>query len=109
MYADQNDATIGDAVIQPGDVDGGTSPDDDIGTLADFEPIVFEGACNTINVMDASLTNEMDAAIALADADSLGNSTPSAGYGTPSSTTIGAALNMKVKKAAEPRVRRRAR
>ena len=98
VYADQNDATIGDAVIQPGDVDGGTSPDDDIGTLADFEPIVFEGACNTINVMDASLTNEMDAAIALADADSLGNSTPSAGYGTPSSTTVGAALNMKVKK-----------
>ena len=98
VYANQNDAILGDPVIQPGDYDGGASPDDDIGTLADFEPIVFAGACNTIDVMNASLTNEMDAAIALADADSLGNSTTSAGYGTPSSTTIGAAPNMKVKK-----------
>ena len=71
----------------PGTFDGGTSPADDIGTLADYEEIDF-GAC----------TNIMDAAIALSTTDDLGNATPSAGYGTPSSTTMAAALNMKVKK-----------
>ena len=94
MYADANDASINDEVIQPGTYDGGSSPADDIGNLADFEPIVF-GAC-TNNPDDP--TNVMDAAIAASTTDMLGNTTPSAGYGTPSSTTMAAALNMKVKK-----------
>ena len=40
----------------------------------------------------------MDAAIALSSTTNLGNATPSDGYGTPKSTTIDAAINMKVKK-----------
>jgi len=40
-YADENRASIGDPAIQPGTYDGGASPADDIGTLADFEPIIF--------------------------------------------------------------------
>ena len=79
---------VNDAVIQPGTFDGGSSPADDIGTLADFQTIDFSGAC----------VNTMDAAIAATTTGELGNATPSAGYGTPESTTIAAALNMKVKK-----------
>jgi hypothetical protein len=72
VYAASNQAHIGDAVIQPGTYDDGTSPADDIGTLSDFEPIKFDGSANTI-----------DAAIAGTDVLRLGNSTPSNGYGTP--------------------------
>ena len=49
VYAATNGGTAnclapkGSAVIQPGTFDGGSSPADDIGTLDDFEPIVF---CN---------------------------------------------------------------
>ena len=88
MYADANDASIDDKVIQPGTYDEGSSPDDDIGMLADYQEIDFTGAC----------TNVMDAAIAASTTAMLGNATPSAGYGTPKSTTLAAALNMKVKK-----------
>ena len=45
VYANVNRASIGDAVIQPGDYDGGSSPADDIGTLAAYVPIDFSGAC----------------------------------------------------------------
>jgi len=87
VYADGNAAELGDAVIQPGTFDGGVSPADDIGTLYDFEPIVFGGADNI-----------MDAAIALSSIESLGNATPKGGYGTPKSETVAADLSMKVKK-----------
>jgi len=88
VYANQNDAAIGDAVIQPGDFDGGTSPADDIGNLFDFEPILFDGSDNI-----------MDAAIALSSTLLLGNATPEeGGYGTPNSTTVAASLNQAVQK-----------
>ena len=91
VYAASNTASVGDAVIQPGTFDGGSSPDDDIGTLDDFEPIVFSTSAN----------NVIDAAIALTSTVNLGNATPSDGYGTPKSTTIAEAdvyVNQKVKK-----------
>ncbi len=88
IYANENNATIGDAVIQPGTVDGGTSPADDIGTLSDFEPIVFSTSAN----------NTIDAAIALSSTALLGNATPSDGYGTPKSATVTPAINQKVMK-----------
>ena len=87
VYADENQASIGDDVIQPGTFDGGSSPADDIGTLDDFEPILFDGSDNVI-----------DAAIALSSTADLGNSTPSDGYGTPQSTTVTASVGLKVKK-----------
>ncbi len=88
VYAASNAASLGDAVIQPGTFDGGSSPDDDIGTLADFEPIQFTGCSNI-----------MDAAIAATTTSLVGNSTPAGvGYGTPRSTTIAPAVNMKVMK-----------
>jgi hypothetical protein len=76
VYADQNEASINDAVIQPGTFDGGSSTADDIGTLSAFVPIVFTTSAN----------NVVDAAIALSPTGLLGNATPSDGYGTPEST-----------------------
>lgn len=42
VYANSNDAAIGDAIMQPGPYDGGGNTDV-IGTLADFVPINFIG------------------------------------------------------------------
>ncbi len=88
VYANQNAASIGDDVLQPGTYDGGTVANDTIGTLADFEPIVFSTSAN----------NVVDAAIALSSTSLLGNATPSDGYGTPKSATVAASINQKVKK-----------
>jgi hypothetical protein len=88
VYADENQANPGDAVIQPGTFDGGSSPADDIGTLQDFEPIVFSTFAN----------NVIDAAIASTTTALLGNSTPSDGYGTPESATATVSINQRVQK-----------
>jgi hypothetical protein len=92
VYAVENLATQGDAVIQPGTYDGGSSPADDIGNLARWQHLVFSTPPYTcINVIDAALASTTT--------DQLGNSTPpGVGYGTPRSTTVLPALNMKVKK-----------
>ena len=88
VYAASNLAQVGDPVIQPGDFDGGSSPADDIGTLANFKPIVwYPNGSNTI-----------DAAIASTDETRVGQSTPSGGYGTPASTIVAAYLNQSVQK-----------
>jgi hypothetical protein len=94
VYANENLASIGDNVLQPGTYDGGVDPDDMIGTLADFEPINFHPRAR----------NKIDAAIALTSTDMVGNATPSGdpdypdGYGTPSSTTATAYVGMEVQK-----------
>ena len=87
VYANSNDATIGDNELQPGPYDGGQDPADSIGTLYDFEPIKFDGSNNTI-----------DAAIARTTTSMVGYATPSDGYDTPSSTTVTASLGLKVQK-----------
>ena len=74
VYAASNAASIGDEVLQPGAYDGGLAPADVIGTLFDFEPLDFSGG-----------NNLFDAAIVRSTTADLGNSTPSDGYGTPSS------------------------
>jgi len=88
VYADENEANIGDNVLQPGTFDGGIDPDDSIGTLFDFEPIVFSTSAN----------NVIDAAIALSSTAALSNATPDDGYGTPKSAIAEAQIGMKVKK-----------
>lgn len=111
IYANENDATIGvDSALQPGDFDGGVDPDDAIGTLYDFKPIVFDvNACDlNLGALDPDC-NIMDAAIAAVDFDDfdkdgtsewgVGVSTPSDdGYGTPSTTTIEAFSGLNVQK-----------
>jgi hypothetical protein len=88
VYANENLAVPGDDVMQPGAFDGGALPADYIGTLSDFEPIVFS----------ESASNVIDAAIASSTTALLDNSTPSDGYGIPKSTTAEPDINMKVKK-----------
>jgi hypothetical protein len=83
VYADINQAELGDNVLQPGSYDGGLDPGDAIGTLHAYEPIRlcyywwFWLICEQ--------TNTMDAAIALSSEDKLSCSTPDDGYGTPGS------------------------
>jgi hypothetical protein len=72
VLANGNNAAIGDAILQPGPVDGGTAADQ-IGTLAAFKAINFSGGDNTI-----------DAALATATATVLSNTTPADAYGMPS-------------------------
>ena len=88
VYADENRASLGDNVLQPGPYDGGQNPRDKIGTLAAFQPIVFSRRAN----------NQIDAAIAWCTPDMLGNSTPAASYGTPSSTIAPAWVGLAVMK-----------
>lgn len=87
VYANSNDATIGDNELQPGPYDGGQDPADAIGTLHDFEPILFDGS-----------NNYMDAAIASTTTSMVSFATPSDGYGTPSTTTASASIGLNVQK-----------
>ena len=87
VYANCNWAHKGDNVLQPGAYDGGTDPDDAIGSLSAFQEIDFGDGDNTI-----------DAAIAISSTDLLDNATPSDGYGIPKSETIEAVVGQTVKK-----------
>lgn len=84
VLANSNDASIGDNILQPGPTDGGTDPEDAIGTLADFEPIDFDN------------DNIMDAAIAVSSTSNIGFATPS--YGAPGTTVENAQVGMAVQK-----------
>ena len=79
VYANENLAFPGENVLQPGDYDGGIDPDDAIGTLELYVPILFGGSDNTV-----------DAAIALSSTADLDNATPigGGGYGVPNSDTL---------------------
>lgn len=87
IYANENDAYIGDAALQPGPYDGGQDSEDAIGTLYDFKPILFDGSNNTI-----------DAAIAISLEFDLGCSTPVDGYGIPGSEPVAASPELPVQK-----------
>ncbi len=85
VYAASNQAGIGDGVIQPGYFDGGRTPADDIARLSAFKVITWSN-------WPFITYNTVDAAIAEIILDNgvprVGNATPSAGYGTPNSTTV---------------------
>lgn len=87
VYANENSASPGDWVLQPGPYDGGTDGDE-IGALFAFIPIRFGSSTN----------NVVDAAIALSNTDLLGTATPADGYGRPSIAIAAPMINMKVKK-----------
>ncbi|HJW74713.1 MAG TPA: hypothetical protein VJ787_03445 [Thermoleophilia bacterium] len=84
---------IGDIVTQPGLYDVPTHL---------FDPSLRLGQVTAYKPIDGSIFafNDIDAAIALTDLNSLGNGTPAAlgGYGVPSKVTKAAALNMAVQK-----------
>ena len=90
VYANMNKASIGDNVLQPGTYDGGIDPDDAIGVLSAYVPIIFYPRG----------INYVDAAIALIDTDDFGNplvgyaTPPVEGYGAPSSVTLLANIDL---------------
>jgi hypothetical protein len=90
VYALENQATLGDKVVQPGlyDTKGTYSLANDIGTLTEFVPIEFS----------TTASNTVDCAIAASSKSLLGNSSPANGYGTPTSETTTAAIGMAVQK-----------
>jgi hypothetical protein len=90
VYALENTAPLGSNVLQPGryDLNCASGSNALLGTLTRFVAIQFSTSAN----------NRADAAIAAATTANLGNSTPSDGYGTPSSNTVAATLNQAVRK-----------
>jgi hypothetical protein len=90
VFAVENQAQVGDPIIQPGQADNGcrSTAADQIGTLANYVPLNFS----------RTGTNVVDAAAALVTTQTVGNATPTNGYGSPSSSIVAAALNMAVEK-----------
>lgn len=64
VLADENRAEIGDAVIQPADLDDGAEPDDVVAHLSEYVPI----ASSAINRVDAAVASLIDGV----DVDSAG-------------------------------------
>jgi hypothetical protein len=90
VFAVENLGKVGDPIIQPGQADKGcrSTAADKIGTLAAFVPLKFA----------KTATNTVDAAAGAVTTATVKNATPANGYGTPSSTTKTATLNMAVQK-----------
>lgn len=87
VMANQNQASIGDNVLQPGPYDGGQNPGDAIATLSEFEPITFSG------------NNTIDASIAAVNPNDVTGATADEGnYGAPSTTVVAAVVGMDVQK-----------
>ncbi len=91
VFANRNEAKLGDDILQPGRVDGGTDPANSIGTLYKFERLRF---CRLLTCPN----NRVDAALALTSPDDLGTSTPPDGYGEPQTKTTTAKLGQAVQK-----------
>ena len=58
ILANENNASIGDSILQPGKRDGGTTPT--IAKLSDFEPLNFSGGKNFIDAAIAQVINSGD-------------------------------------------------
>jgi len=58
VLANENNALIGDSIIQPGRVDGGRMPADQIGVLERFVPISFAGA-NSVDAAAAWTSSQL--------------------------------------------------
>lgn len=85
VLANNNDANVGDPILQPGRHDGGTEPADVLGQLTRFVPINFTGKCNHV-----------DGAIAEVPFDQLDRDIFWVGY--PRSAAKAAKVGMTVKK-----------
>jgi hypothetical protein len=89
VYALENSAGLYDDILQPGlyDTKCRLRRNNNIGSLAVWEPLKFDGTKNYI-----------DAAIAASSTSLLGNSTPSDGYGIPTSTIETSPVGLTVQK-----------
>ncbi len=89
VYALENTAPDNSNVLQPGRYDTNCAIDlnNVVGQLSDYSIMRFDGSPNYI-----------DAAIAISDTATLGNSTPANGYGRPKTTVVAAQVNDAVQK-----------
>jgi hypothetical protein len=89
VFALENRAPINSWILQPGLVETSCVVDsaNAMALLKAFVPIKFGGATNT-----------MDVAVAITNANYLGKSTPSDGYGMPKSTPVAASVGQAVQK-----------
>ncbi len=71
VLANSNNAKIGDAIIQPGRVDGGVSPRDRIAKLSKFVPIKFGSVAN-YNLVDAAIAKPLDQRLIMGSIHRLG-------------------------------------
>jgi len=91
VYAREDQAALGEEVLQPGlyDTGGVYDPANHLGNLSAFIPLDFSGNPNYV-----------DAAIASTNASLLGNTTPTSlgGYGVPNHAPVTATVGMAVQK-----------
>ena len=59
VLANSNDGQLGDPILEPGPIDGG-DPANPIGTLHDYEPIMFDGPSNSYDAAIARLIIQTD-------------------------------------------------
>jgi hypothetical protein len=95
VFARQNQAAIGEAIVQPSlpDLDPACGPAPSsavVAHLSDFQPVVYDG--KTPNLMDAAIA-EFDL-----PPSQLSASTPDGGYGAPSATPVPPAADLPVMK-----------
>lgn len=90
VYARQNKAPLGSAILQPGlaDTSCTVNLNNQIGTLTLYKALTFGSGSN----------NLMDAAIALSSTANLGKSTPADGYGTPKTNPVTPAVGSACRK-----------
>lgn len=100
VYALENQAPLGSRVLQPGRYDAkpkcAIKSKDVIGTLADFQEIVFSETAN--NTIDAAIAEIIIDEVDGEQIPRVGNATPLGGYGVPKSIIMAATLNQPVKK-----------
>ena len=90
VFARENSASIGESIVQPGRYDGKPkcASTEQIGTLSNFEPIIFSTSAN----------NVIDAAIALYSAGIATTCSMVGNLYTPSGTAVAPSLGLPVKK-----------
>jgi hypothetical protein len=88
VMADSNNGSVGDPILQPGPFDGGSNPQDVVGTLFDWVDIV----------MSTDAFNRVDGALALVNGPDFTNTTPPDGYGMPKSSWLAPQAGMNVMK-----------
>lgn len=96
VYANENDAQVGDRILQPGRVD---MTSQGCGSAAEINESVIGTLHSWVQIQfGRRATNQIDAAIALTTAGQVGTATPEDGYGAPSSTPVDAFVGQPVQK-----------
>jgi len=101
ILADSNNAAFNDWIVQPGPLDGGIFPGDQVGQLIPYKQLVWctvdtgpDGGC----ISGSTADNRIDAALATTWPQWSDTSTPADGYGTPRQSPVGEAVGINVMK-----------